>query len=112
MTDQIAVAVGVAEELSRELDEDYVGLWVLPWLIRRDWPEVSDDVVRAISKSILRALTSIDVVLGDVDGDTGQFLPWDCDDPVEAAMDMWVQLRHDPRLGEIAWLVRVERPHP
>ena len=106
MVDEIAIAVAVAEDVSRELDDDYVGLWVLPHGIRLHWPEASDDEVRSLTHSILSALTSNDVVLGDLDGNTGEFSPWSVGNPVEAAMEAWVQLGHDPRLGDIAWLVR------
>jgi hypothetical protein len=108
-TDQMAVALAAAVDIDRELDEDYVGLWVLPRCIRLDWPHPNDRLVRSISTSILLALTSRDVVLGDLDGDTGEFLPWSVADPVETAMAMWVRLGRDPRLGEIAWLSREVR---
>ena len=104
--DEVAIAVTVAEKVSRELDEDYVGLWVLPWHIRRAWPEASDDKVRTLVRSILSALASSDVVLGDLDGDTGEFLPWSVGNPIEAAVEMWVQLGRDPNIGEVAWLAR------
>jgi hypothetical protein len=107
--DEVSIAVAVAEKVSRELDEDYVGLWVLPWHIRHDWPEASDDKVRSLARSILRALTSRDVVLGDLDGDTVDFLPWSVDDSVDAAMEMWERLGRDPTIGEIAWLERPVR---
>jgi len=106
MTVEEAIAVAVAEKMSRELDDDYVELWSLPWYVRQDWPTASDEKVRYLCGSILRALTSTDVVLGDLDFNTGKFSPWKIDDPVDRAMAMWLQLGRDPTMGEIAWLSR------
>jgi hypothetical protein len=104
--DKVATAVVVGEKVSRELDEDYVGLWVLPWHIRREWPEASDDEVRELAESILRALESADVTFGDLDGETGEFLPLSVADPVATVIAAWVRLGRDPNIGELAWLAR------
>ena len=109
-TGQLTIALTVAADISRELDDDYVELWTLPRCIRSAWPNASERTVRFIATSALLALTSRDVVLGDLDGDTGSFSPWRVDNPVEAAMAMWARLGRDPNMGEIAWLSRVARP--
>ena len=40
------VAVIVAAEISRELDEDYVEMWKLPRRIRDEWPDATGLQVR------------------------------------------------------------------
>jgi hypothetical protein len=105
--DERATAVQVAEKLSRELDEDYVGLWKVPWHIRRAWPNASDDQVRSLAGSILTALLSSDVRLGDLNADTGEFWPWPGENSVEAAIEAWARLGRDPNIGEVAWLARL-----
>jgi hypothetical protein len=106
--DEVTAAVAVSEKVSRELDDDYVGLWVLPWHLRRALPNASDTTVRELAESILRALVGEDVVLGDLDGDTGEFLPWDVADPVAIAVAEWALLGRDPNIGEVAWLARTD----
>lgn len=100
-----AAAATVAEKISRELDDDYVGVWVLPWHLRRLVPDVSDARVRDMAEVILRVLTDSGVVIGDLPGDSGVFSPW-AGPAVERVMRGWEQLGRDPRLGEIAWLSR------
>jgi hypothetical protein len=104
---EVTAAVTVSERVSRELDDDYVGLWVIPWHLRRELPNASATTVREITESILRALTAQDVALGDLDGETGEFLPWGVPDPVGAAMAGWALLGRDPNIGEVAWLLRI-----
>jgi len=103
------VMAAVTEMVSHELDEDFVELWSLPWYIRSMWPEASDEDVRVVSEAILKDLLSRDVLLGDLDGGTGEFLPWRLENPVGVAMHMWAELGRDPTIGEIAWLDRVAR---
>jgi hypothetical protein len=105
--DERTIAVQVAEKLSRELDEDYVGLWKVPWHIRRAWPNASDDQVRSLAASILTALLTGDVRLGELDADTGEFWPWSAENSVDAVVEAWVHLGRDPNIGEVAWLARL-----
>jgi hypothetical protein len=106
--DEVTAAVSVSEKVSRELDEDYVGLWVLPWHLHRALPGASDTTVRELAESILRALVAEGVVLGDLDGDTGEFLPWDVADPVAVAIGEWAMLGRDPNIGDVVWLARTD----
>ncbi|MDA8439916.1 MAG: hypothetical protein M0Z51_13790 [Propionibacterium sp.] len=104
---ELVIAAQVAEKLSRELDEDYVGLWKVAWHIRRAWPDGSDDQMRSLAASILTVLLTTGVRLGDLDADTGQFCPWPGSNSVEAAIEAWARLGRDPNIGEVAWLARL-----
>ena len=104
MTSRLTVAASVAITIYRELDDDYVGLWVLAWHVRRALPQVGDDDVRDISAAVLEALVGQDAALGTLDGATGFFYPWDADAAVAVAMSAWRDLGRDPNIGEIGWL--------
>ncbi|MBM7772928.1 hypothetical protein JOD54_003132 [Actinokineospora baliensis] len=103
----VVVAIKVAESLSRELDDDYVEFWSLLWHLRRALPDADDQLLRTLSQAILTALTDSNVALGDLDGKTGTFLPWDNPSTsVATAMSMWQDLGRDPNMGDIGWLAR------
>ena len=102
-----AAARTVAEKISRELDDDYVEIWALPWHLRRLVPNVSDARVHDMAEVILRELTDSGVVIGDLSGESGVFSPW-VGPVVERVMREWEQLGRDPNIGEIAWLSRPE----
>lgn len=106
MIDEVVVAASVAIVVCRELDDDYVGLWVIPWHIRRSIPRVSDEIVRHISIAVLVALLDNRVSIGDLDGNTGTFDPWSGDEPIGRVLEEWRALGRDPNIGEIAWLAR------
>jgi hypothetical protein len=86
------------------LHDDYVGLWTLAWHLRRALSDAPDELVIALAEAILDALLRFGVVLGDLDGTTGAFLPWSPTGALEAAMTAWRSLGRDPNIGEIAWL--------
>jgi hypothetical protein len=104
--DQVITAVVVAEKISRELDEDYVGLWTIPWHLRRALPDASDALVWELARAILGGLERSGLVVGDLDGYSGLFIPWSGDTGVDTAMQRWRDLGRDPNIGEIAWLMR------
>ena len=108
MSDEMTVAASVALLIRRELDEDYVGLWKLPWHIRRALPDASDTQVQHIASSVLESLTRADVVLGDLDERSGVFLPWPTTGAAEKAITAWRTLGRDPNIGEGAWLATAE----
>ena len=56
MTSKLTVAAAVAIVIYRELEDDYVGLWTVPWHVRRALPKASDDEIREISTAVLEAL--------------------------------------------------------
>jgi hypothetical protein len=104
--DEAAVAVAVAESISRELDEDYVGLWVVAWHIRRRVEDASNETVYAVAEAILSSLVESAVRIGSLAEESGTFTPWSADAGVKRAMREWMTLGRDPNIGEIAWLVR------
>lgn len=104
MTNEMAVAESVALLIHRELEDDYVGMWKVPWHVRRALPSASDDQVHRIAAAILESLTSVGVALGSLDEETGSFLPWPSSGATETAMTAWRRLGRDPNIGEVAWL--------
>lgn len=104
MTDDLTVAASVAILIHQELEDDYVGLWKLPWHIRRALPAAADDQVQAIAAAVLQALLARDVAIGSLDETSGLFDPWPQRDAVESAMGAWRDLGRDPNIGEVAWL--------
>lgn len=104
MSDEMAAAATVSLLVRRELDDDYVGLWVLPWHIRRIDPNAPDERVQEIARAALEALVEQDAALGDLDEATGVFNPWPPGGAVDAAMSAWRALHRDPNIGEVAWL--------
>lgn len=104
----MTAAASVALLVRRELDEDYVGLWKLPWHIRRALPTASDVQVQRVAASVMESLTGADVVLGDLDEESGVFLPWPTTAATARAMKLWRDLGRDPNMGEVAWLALAE----
>ncbi len=104
MTSNLTVAASVAILVYRELEDDYVGLWKVPWHIRRAVPAASDDETREISAAVLEALIAQDATIGILDETTGSFDPWDREAAVDIAMSAWRNLGRDPNIGEIGWL--------
>ncbi len=104
--DEVAAAVAVAEAVSRELDEDYVGLWKLVWHLRRRMEDVPDDTVRSLAAAILQGLSGSAVRVGSLSEESGIFTQWPAADGIDRAMQDWAALGRDPNIGEIAWLAR------
>lgn len=103
---EAAVAVAVAERISRELDEDYVGLWVIPWQIRRRLTAATDAQVQELARVVLVGLSESAVRIGSLDADTGVFAPWPVSEGLDRVFAEWRDLGRDPNIGEIAWLDR------
>ena len=101
----IAAAVSTAEMVSRELDEDAVGLWKIAWHLRRALPSATATHVQELAEGVLRGLRATSVLVGDLD-DFGAFQEWDPDRSIDEVMARWRQLGRDPNIGEVAWLVR------
>jgi hypothetical protein len=100
----VMAAVVVAERIREEANEDYVGLWKLPWHLRRELPDASDGLVFELGHAILGGLLRVGLVLGDLDGTSGTFIPWPQEEALNAAMTAWRSLGRDPNIGEVAWL--------
>ncbi|MBL7500538.1 hypothetical protein I6A84_29780 [Frankia sp. CNm7] len=105
-SDETTVAVSVVMLIRRELEDDYVGIWKVPWHIRRALPNAGDDQVQKIAASILGDLVAADVALGDLDEETGTFLPWLATGAAEKVMAAWRDLGRDPNIGDVAWLAK------
>lgn len=95
----------VVRDVERELMDDYVGVWVIPWRFRRLLPRADGDTVRILSEKVLQKLLSGGACLGDLDGNTGEFSPLNTADPLAEVMEGWRLLGRDPNIGELAWLV-------
>ena len=106
MTGDLTAAASVAMLIHRELDDDYVGLWKIPWHLRRALPGATDEDVREIAEAVLEALLAADVAVGRLDETTGSFEPWDAPAALESIMSAWRELGRDPNIGEVAWLAR------
>jgi len=100
-----AVVRSVVRDVERELMDDYVGLWVIPWRLRRLLPRADGDTVRNLSEKVLHELLSGGACLGELDGNTGEFSSRNSADPVAEVMEGWRLLGRDPNIGELAWLV-------
>lgn len=106
MTGDLTAAASVAILVDRELADDYVGLWTIPWHVRRYRPETTDEDVREIAEAVLGALVTAGTAIGDLDETTGIFEPWDVNGAVAKVMSAWRRLGRDPNIGEVAWLAR------
>jgi len=102
--DELITAVVVADRIRQELNGDYVGLWKLPWHLRRELPTATDDEIRDMGEAILAGLVKVGVVIGEIDGTSGTFMPWTLAGALDAAMNAWRLLGRDPNIGEVAWL--------
>lgn len=107
VTENVAVPSRVARVIIRELEDDYVGLWTVPWLIRRAVPCVSDEEMLEIAGKTVKELLAGGVALGSLDETTGYFSAWPPGDSLIDAMSAWRALGRDPNIGEVAWLARI-----
>ena len=102
----VVAAIVMAERIRSEVDDDYVGLWKLPWHLRRELREPSDFLVFELGEAILGALLKLGVAIGDLEGNSGTFVAWSQTETLDAAMTAWRSLGRDPNIGEVAWLAR------
>ena len=103
-SDQITAVVVISGYVRDELKEDFVGLWTLAWHLRRELPGISEKALQELSEDVLRGLLRLGVELGEVDDETGIFLPWDRVGALDRCMREWRSLGRDPNIGEIAWM--------
>ena len=92
----------VAEDLSGELEEDYVGVWKLDRLLRERGGSSPERVVRLVS-FLLRDQR---VLLGQFTNDC--FVAWtgEIDAQLHRLLLELQALRRPPDIGEVAWLAR------
>jgi len=102
----VTAAIVVAGKIRSELEDDFVGLWKLPWHLRRELPSATDELLAELTEAILDGLLGLGAVLGDLDGTSGTFVPWPPAGALNSAMSSWRGLGRDPNIGEIAWLAR------
>jgi hypothetical protein len=101
----VAAAVAAGEMVSRELDDDVVGVWKIAWHLRRALPSATTAHVQELAEGVLRGLQASDVSVGDLD-DFGVFQEWARDRDIDEVMARWQKLGRDPNVGEVAWLIR------
>lgn len=104
MSSEVTAIASTVEQILSELEEDYVGLWVIPWLIRRELVAPSDESVFRCAEAVLREVTAHGALMGDLSGTTGQFAAWPASSAVDAALAAWQKLARDPDIGEVCWL--------
>ena len=95
----------IRKEILVEGLDDYVGLWELPWILRRRKPESTDDEVRERALEILSPLLREGLIEAGALRDDGDFLPWPCT-PEEALARIdkeWRELGQDPNIGQVCW---------
>lgn len=88
------------------LVDDWVGLWVIPWWLRRLAPEASDDEMREATVALVREMCEANQVrVGDLAGPQ-DFRPWAAspDDAASRIDSEWQRLGRPPNIGEVAWL--------
>ena len=95
----------IRREILVEGLEDYVGLWQLPWILRRKKPDSTDDEVREQALEIVGSLLREGLVEPGALQENGGFLAWTCT-PREslARIDKeWRELGQDPNIGQVCW---------
>lgn len=102
MTDDPETIEHVTSSVLRELEEDYVEMWVIAWRLRRAKPTATTEELRKLAATVLARLLKAGARLGD-DTDDG-FVEWENGADVLRAMRAWAALGRDPNMGEIAWL--------
>ena len=101
----VAAAVTTGDLVSRELDDDAVGVWKIAWHLRRALPSVTATEMHELAEGVLRGLQPSGVSVGELD-DLGAFQEWDRVNGISEVMARWRKLGRDPNIGEVAWLVR------
>jgi hypothetical protein len=102
---EIAAAVTTGELVSRELDDDAVGVWKIAWHLRHALPSATAIDIHELAEGVLRGLQPSGVSVGEID-DLGVFQEWERLSGVSEVMARWRKLGRDPNIGEVAWLVR------
>ena len=97
----------VVAVLSRELDEDFVGLWTIWWYLRRQNADATLErpVVELAAARVLQGLVGSGARFGTLTGD-GSWLPWaeQGDNGIRRAISECRLLAADPNIGAVAWL--------
>jgi hypothetical protein len=100
----------ILDTLIEDVNRDYVGLWVIPWLIERFAPYTRLEDVKPITlRLVAELLRRGQARAGGLTGSGQEFIEWDL--PVEAIIDRidtaWTQLGRTPNIGEVVWFDRI-----
>ena len=96
----------IREELLAEGLDDCVGLWELPWILRRRDADCMDDEVREQALEIVGSLLREELMESGALQENGEFVAWTCTpEEVLARIDReWRDLGQDPSIGQVCWL--------
>ena len=92
----------VTELLLVDSQEDYVGLWQIPWHLHRQLPDADVQTIRRLSEEVVRGLVDAGLQIGDVVDGRG-FVAWEPTGAVERLLNSWDALGREPTIYEIAW---------
>lgn len=91
--------------LKKEVDEDWIALWAIPWIVRHELREESSQEVRRLSFELIKMMLQSGFRAGDVSENEG-FVPWPDPRPesvVRRIEHEWDTLGREPNIGDIAW---------
>ncbi len=95
----------IQREILVEGLDDYVGLWEVAWILRRNGQHSSPQEIRERSLEALGPLLHAGYIKpGKLEADGG-FLEWQLG-PVESLKRIdseWIELGHDPNICQICW---------
>lgn len=95
----------VIEQVLEHGEEDWVPICAIPYFARSAFGELSSEDVRDVSIRAIRALLEGELAqVGDLT--KAGFVPWelDVDSAVREIEHEWIELGHEPGLGELPWL--------
>jgi hypothetical protein len=87
----------VTRSMLLEVESDYVGLWQIPWELRRECPDASNADISAASVEVLRLIVEDGARLGDF-SDDGDFVVWCRPEALEEYIRAWHALGRDPNI--------------
>lgn len=101
------LAAEIVAAVDRELDEDVVGLWMVPNVILDSWPKAPPEEVLRVASKVLTALLAKEVSVGDLNETTGAFSPWPAGEQFEQAIAWLSGPNRNPGDSSVAWLGRI-----
>jgi hypothetical protein len=99
----------LVSSLMAELEDDYVGLWLLVKQVRRAFPEDDPHEIRSKTLSLIWFLLQTgSVEAGFPSTDRPGFVPWTMKPYgiVSRIAAEWKNLGRDPTIGEVVWFTR------
>jgi hypothetical protein len=100
----------IRQALIEDVRRDYVGLWVVPWLIERLAPCTEQSQIKSVSLGLVEDLLKERLMRAGLPVKTGRgFIEWDM--PIPEILDRidaeWTRLGRTPNIGEIVWFDKV-----